>query len=243
MISGASTHLSSRRPTGASWRPKLEGADADNDIAVLSVEPKGLRAAALGKTSDLMIGETVIAIGNPFGLSNTVTTGIVSAVQRTVQGESGRDYTDFLQTDAAINPGNSGGALANILGELIGINTAIVGGANTIGFAIPIERVRRIVGDLLNFGEVAPVWIGLRGATVLDDDRPSARGKGLRVRSVWPGSPAAEAGLEDGGRRRRGRRPAGRDARGLRHRDDARSVPGRASRWRSGATAARGPCA
>ena len=107
-----------------------------------------------------MIGETVIAVGNPFGLSNTVTTGIVSAVQRTVQGETGRTYTDFIQTDAAINPGNSGGALANVLGELIGINTAIVGGANTIGFAIPVERVRRIADELLRFGEVKPVWIG-----------------------------------------------------------------------------------
>ena len=177
---------------------EVKGADADNDIAVLTVKAKNLRAAKLGKTSDLLIGETVLAVGNPFGLSNTVTSGIVSAVQRTVQGETGRTYTDFIQTDAAINPGNSGGALANIQGELIGVNTAIVGGANTIGFAIPVERVRRIVGDLLSFGEVAPVWTGLRGTTVLEDDRPSARGKGLRVKSVWPGSPAAEAGLEKG---------------------------------------------
>jgi len=183
---------------GRELEAEVKGADADNDIAVLTVKAKNLRAAKLGKTSDLLIGETVLAVGNPFGLSNTVTSGIVSAVQRTVKGEAGRTYTDFIQTDAAINPGNSGGALANILGELIGINTAIVGGANTIGFAIPVERVRRIVGELLSFGEVAPVWTGLLGVTVLDDDRPSARGKGLRVKSVWPGSPAAEAGLEKG---------------------------------------------
>jgi len=183
---------------GRELEAEVKGADADNDIAVLTVKAKNLRAAKLGKSSDLLIGETVLAVGNPFGLSNTVTAGIVSAVQRTVQGETGRTYTDFIQTDAAINPGNSGGALANILGELIGINTAIVGGANTIGFAIPVDRVRRIVGDLLSFGEVAPVWTGLRGATILDDDRPSARGKGLRVRSVWPGSPAETAGLQRG---------------------------------------------
>ena len=183
---------------GRELEAEVRGADADNDLAVLTVNAKNLRAAKLGRTSDLLIGETVLAVGNPFGLSNTVTTGIVSAVQRTVRGETGRNYTDFIQTDAAINPGNSGGALANVLGELIGINTAIVGGANTIGFAIPVERARRIASELLSFGEVKPVWVGLRGATVLDDDRPSARGKGLRVKSVWPNSPADAAGLVDG---------------------------------------------
>ena len=180
---------------GKEYEAEVKGADADNDLAVLTVNAKGLPAAKLGTTADLLIGETVIAVGNPFGLSNTVTTGIVSAVQRTVRGETGRTYTDFIQTDAAINPGNSGGALANILGELIGINTAIVGGANTIGFAIPVERARRIADELIRFGSVKPVWVGLRGATITDDDRPSARGRGLRVRAVYPGSPAEKAGL------------------------------------------------
>lgn len=198
VISGAS-RIWVTTSDGRELEAKLEGADADNDLAVLSVDAKGLSPAALGTTSDLMIGETVIAIGNPFGLSNTVTTGIVSAVRRTVQGESGRNYSDFLQTDAAINPGNSGGALVNIVGELIGINTAIVGGANTIGFAIPIDRVRRVADDLLNYREVKTVWIGIRGATLAPGNgRPSARGLGLRVRSVWPGSPAAKAGLAPG---------------------------------------------
>ncbi|HVO52524.1 MAG TPA: trypsin-like peptidase domain-containing protein [Thermoanaerobaculia bacterium] len=198
VISGAS-RIWVTTSDGRELEARLEGADADNDLAVLSVDPKGLKPVALGTTSDLMIGETVIAIGNPFGLSNTVTTGIVSAVHRTVQGESGRNYSDFLQTDAAINPGNSGGALVNILGELIGINTAIVGGANTIGFAIPIDRVRRVADDLLNYREVKTVWIGVRGSTAAPANaRPSARGQGLRVRSVWPGSPAAKAGLAPG---------------------------------------------
>jgi len=198
VISGAS-RIWVTTSDGRELEARLEGADADNDLAVLSVDPKGLKPVALGTSSDLMIGETVIAIGNPFGLSNTVTTGIVSAIHRTVQGESGRNYSDFLQTDAAINPGNSGGALVNVLGELIGINTAIVGGANTIGFAIPIDRVRRVADDLLNFKEVKTAWIGVRGSTVFGGNgRPSARGQGLRVRSVWPGSPAAKAGLSPG---------------------------------------------
>ncbi|MEO8587239.1 MAG: trypsin-like peptidase domain-containing protein, partial [Acidobacteriota bacterium] len=201
VISGAS-RIWVTTADGREFEAKLEGADADNDIAVLTVGAKNLKAAKIGTTQDLMIGETVIAIGNPFGLSNTVTTGIVSAVHRTVKGESGRNYSDFLQTDAAINPGNSGGALVNVLGELIGINTAIVGGANTIGFAIPIDRARRVVDELLHYGEVKSVWLGLRGTSVsLGSERllrPGAHGGGLRVRSVYPGSPAARAGLVPG---------------------------------------------
>jgi S1-C subfamily serine protease len=198
VISGASS-IWVTTANGRELEAKLEGADADNDLAVLTVDPKNLKAAKLGTTSDLMIGETVIAIGNPFGLSNSVTTGIVSAVHRTVRGESGRNYSDFLQTDAAINPGNSGGALVNILGELIGINTAIVGGANTIGFAIPIDRARRVVDELLHYGEVKSVWLGLRGTTAgLGNPRSQSHGQGLRVRSVYPNSPAARAGLEPG---------------------------------------------
>ncbi|HQR67460.1 MAG TPA: trypsin-like peptidase domain-containing protein [Thermoanaerobaculia bacterium] len=183
---------------GKEYEAEVKGADADNDLAVLTVGAKGLPAARLGSTADLLIGEPVLAVGNPFGLSNTVTAGIVSALQRTVRGETGRTYSDFIQTDAAINPGNSGGALANILGELIGINTAIVGGANTIGFAIPVERARRIADELIRYGSVKPVWVGLRGATITDDDRPSARGRGVRVRTVYPGSPAETAGIAAG---------------------------------------------
>ena len=198
VISGAS-RIWVTTADGREMEAKLEGADVDNDLAILTVDAKNLKAVKIGTTADLMIGETVIAIGNPFGLSNTVTTGIVSAVHRTVAGESGRNYSDFLQTDAAINPGNSGGALVNILGELIGINTAIVGGANTIGFAIPIDRARRVVDELLHYGEVKSVWLGLRGTTVgLAAARSGTRGQGLRVRSVYPNSPAARAGLVPG---------------------------------------------
>ena len=197
VVSGASK-IYVTTSDGRELEAELLGADTDNDLAVLKVDGKGLKPVRVGTTADLMIGETTIAVGNPFGLSNSVTTGIVSALQRTVQGEQ-RTYTDFIQTDAAINPGNSGGALCNVLGELIGINTAIVGGANTIGFAIPVERVRRIVDDLLRFGEVKQVWIGVRGTTVTSDrDRPSARGIGMRIRSVYPASPAEGAGIEPG---------------------------------------------
>jgi Do/DeqQ family serine protease len=185
---------------GREFTARVVGADPSSDLAVLKLQTtERLPFVPAGRSEDLLIGETVIAIGNPFGLSNSVTTGILSAVHRTVRGPSGRNYSDFIQTDAAINPGNSGGALVNILGELIGINTAIVGGANTIGFAIPVDRVRRIVDDLLHFGEVKPVWLGLRGVNVTSDSgRASARGQGLRVRAVYPGSPAEKAGLRPG---------------------------------------------
>ncbi|HTQ79704.1 MAG TPA: trypsin-like peptidase domain-containing protein [Thermoanaerobaculia bacterium] len=178
------------------------GLDHDADLAVLKVEGKNLPAVPLGTSSDLMIGETVIAIGNPFGLSHSVTTGVLSARGRTVPSEQGeRLFTDFLQTDASINPGNSGGPLVNILGEVIGINTAIVSGANGIGFAIPADRARRVVHDLLRFGELRPLWTGLRLLTV---DPELARryelgvSRGAFVYRVYPGSPADQAGLAQG---------------------------------------------
>ena len=198
VVSGASKIIVTT-PDGRELEADVLGADSENDLAVLKVTAKNLRPIKLGSTADLMIGETVIAIGNPFGLTNSVTSGILSAVHRPVRGEGGRTYSDFLQTDAAINPGNSGGALVNIDGELVGINTAIVGGANTIGFAIPVDRVKRITEDLLRFGEVKPVWTGLRGTTLTSDRRrPSSRNLGFSVRHVYPGSPAARAGISKG---------------------------------------------
>ena len=132
------------------------GSAPDHDLAVLQVQKApagGLPWVAMGRSQDLMIGETVIAIGNPFGLSHTVTTGVVGALHRTLRGED-RDLSDFIQTDAAINPGNSGGALLTIDGELVGINTAIYDRGQGLGFAIPIDKARRIVGDLLQYGLV-----------------------------------------------------------------------------------------
>jgi serine protease Do len=145
-----------------------------------------------------MIGETVIAIGNPFGLSNTVTAGVLSALGRSVPGDNQRVYNDFIQIDAPINPGNSGGPVVNIQGDLIGIATAIIGGgAQGIGFAIPVDRARRIVSDLVKFGHVKPVWLGLHGRTVASREE-EGRPKGFRIRAVDPGSPAEKAGIKPG---------------------------------------------
>src|SRR5881397_1967383 len=177
----------------------LVGADADADIAVVRVKTGApLPAVALGSSADLLIGETVIAIGNPFGLSHTVTTGVVSAVGRSLREED-RTYTDFIQTDASINPGNSGGPLLNIKGELIGVNTAIYGKAQGIGFAIPVDRARRVMKDLVSYGEVRRVWIGL----VVQDLTPELAQhfgvrRGVVVAQVDPKSPAEDAGIARG---------------------------------------------
>ncbi len=168
VISGASRIVATTK-SGEELECEVVGSDADNDLAVLRVRnPRGpLPTIRLGTSSDLLIGETIVAIGNPFGLSNTVTAGVVSALGRSVRGRSEPAlYTDFIQIDAPINPGNSGGPVVNIDGDMIGIATAIIGGAQGIGFAMPVDRARRIVEDLLRFGEVRGVWIGLRGRTI-----------------------------------------------------------------------------
>src|SRR5205814_3509963 len=177
----------------------LVGADADADIAILRVKAGGdLPHIPFGSSADLMIGESVIAIGNPFGLSHTVTTGVVSAVGRSLRDED-RTYTDFIQTDASINPGNSGGPLLDIRGELIGINTAIYGKAQGIGFAIPVDRARRVMRDLVSYGEVRRPWLGL----VVQDLTPElaqhfGTTKGVVVAEVEAESPAVSAGLARG---------------------------------------------
>jgi serine protease Do len=180
---------------------RLVGADSDSDLAVLKVEDgKALPYLPLGTSDDLMIGETVIAIGNPFGLSHTVTTGVVSALNRSLNTD-GRTYYDFIQTDASINPGNSGGPLLNIKGELIGINTAIYGKAQGIGFAIPISRAKRIVQKLISHGAVEAPWVGVVVQTLTPElaRHFSLKEKqGVLVRDVEPESPAAKAGLQRG---------------------------------------------
>jgi S1-C subfamily serine protease len=197
VVSGASK-ITAMTKAGIELDCDVVGSDADNDLAVLRVKkpPGALPAIHLGSSSDLMIGETIVAIGNPFGLSNTVTAGVVSATGRSVKGENERAYTDFIQTDASINPGNSGGPLVNVDGDMVGVATAIIGGAQGIGFAIPIDRARRIVDDLLRFGEVRPVWVGLRGKTLVtgEENRP----RGFRAKTVYPNSPAARAGVHVG---------------------------------------------
>jgi serine protease Do len=187
---------------GRELEAEVLGSDRDSDLAVLKAAGRGLPSRPLGSSGDLRIGETVVAIGNPFGLSHTVTTGVLSARGRSVPAERGELlFTDFLQTDASINPGNSGGPLANLAGEVIGINTAVIAGANGIGFAIPADRARRVVDDLLRFGELQPLWTGMRLRSIDPElgrraDLPV--GRGALVEKVHPRSPAAAAGLRAG---------------------------------------------
>jgi len=138
----------------------LVGSDPKTDIAVISIKPDNLPVAKSGDSDDIMTGETVLGIGNPFGLSHSVTRGIVSALNRTIRNND-RVYKNFIQTDAAINPGNSGGPLVNLDGEVIGINTAIFRKAEGIGFSIPINKALRIVRDLIHYGEVHRAWLGV----------------------------------------------------------------------------------
>src|SRR6184192_8610 len=177
----------------------LVGADADADIAVLRVKAGGdLPHIPFGTSADLMIGETVIAIGNPFGLSHTVTTGVVSAVGRSLHDED-RTYSDFIQTDASINPGNSGGPLLDIRGELVGIDTAIYGKAQGIGFAIPVDRAQRVMKDLVSYGEVRHAWVGLVVQNLTPDlAQHFGVRRGVVVAQVEPKSPAEAAGIARG---------------------------------------------
>ena len=179
---------------------KVVGTDPSSDLAVLKLETRErMPFVPPGRSEDLLIGETVIAIGTPFGLANTVTTGVVSAVHRNFKAGD-RTLFDFVQTDASINPGNSGGPLLNIEGHLVGVNTAILGERSAgIGFAIPIDRAKRVAEDLIQHGEVREGYTGLE---VHDLPAPEEGGrKGtprVAVAGVEPGSPAASAGLRRG---------------------------------------------
>jgi serine protease Do len=181
---------------------KLVGADPKSDLAVLRVEAKDLPALPAANSSQLRVGEVVLAIGNPFGVGQTVTMGIISAVGRANLGIT--DYEDFIQTDAAINPGNSGGALVNMDGQLVGINTAIAsrsGGYQGVGFAIPATMVMQIKDAILRDGKVVRGWMGVAIQSVDEDLARSLDLKqrgGVLVSDVTPGSPAANAGLKRG---------------------------------------------
>jgi len=143
------------------YEAEVIGIAPELDLAVLKLkEVQEVVSVEIGNSNSLMLGEKVIAIGNPFGLGHTVTTGVISAVARPLETDR-RVYQDFIQTDASINPGNSGGPLVNILGELIGINTAIRPGAEGIGFAIPVDRAMKVADDILNFGRVQRPWLGI----------------------------------------------------------------------------------
>ena len=176
------------------------GADEDTDIAVVQIETKKpLSTSVLGDSSGLKIGQLVVAVGNPYGLNDTLTFGIISGLNR--ENVNLSRYEDFIQTDASINPGNSGGPLLNIRGDIIGINTAIINYAQSIGFAIPSNIVRNVVDDLLKFGEVRRGWLGVGIELVTEKIAQQVKGKageGVWVNSVFEGDPAHQAGIRIG---------------------------------------------
>ncbi|HET7755518.1 MAG TPA: trypsin-like peptidase domain-containing protein [Anaeromyxobacteraceae bacterium] len=180
---------------------KVVGTDPSSDLAVLKLDTRErMPFVAPGRSDDLLIGETVIAIGNPFGLAHTVTTGVVSAVHRNFKSAD-RTLFDFIQTDASINPGNSGGPLLDIEGRLIGVNTAILGERSAgIGFAIPIDRARRIAEDLIVHGAVRSAYVGaeVEDHAVQQQEPGRAQAPRVVVSAVEPGSPAAAAGIQPG---------------------------------------------
>jgi S1-C subfamily serine protease len=188
---------------------KLIGRDPLNDLAVVKIEipREQLHIVRFGDSRKLQIGQIAIAIGNPFGLDRTVTSGVVSSLERTLRTESGREIRGVIQTDAAINPGNSGGPLLNSRGEVIGINTAIFspsGGSVGIGFAIPINTAKRLIPELIAKGRVSHPWLGVSGLSVTPEisrvlELPIQHG--VLVVRVSPRSPSARAGIR-GGRRR-----------------------------------------
>jgi len=187
---------------GRDLKAEIIGSDAPSDVAVLRVKPDGLTQIPLGDSTRVEVGDFVVAIGNPFGLQHTVTSGIISGLSRSGINPDG--YEDFIQTDASINPGNSGGALVNLRGELIGINTAILsrsGGNIGIGFAIPVNMARSVMDQLIRYGSVKRGQLGVSMYTVTPDiahslGLPSA--VGALVSQVVDGSPAEHAGIRTG---------------------------------------------
>ncbi|MEP7347211.1 MAG: trypsin-like peptidase domain-containing protein, partial [Gemmatimonadaceae bacterium] len=190
---------------GRTYPAKVLGVDEQNDLAVLKIDAQNLPVVILGNSDELLIGEWALAIGNPYGfvLGNTepsVTAGVISATGRNLMGrvEGGGVYLDMIQTDAAINPGNSGGPLVNALGEVIGVNSSIYtpsGGSIGLGFAIPINRAKRVTDDLLDHGEIRRPWIGEKLRVATSDNPRDVITAGVVVRYVVPGSPADKAGL------------------------------------------------
>ena len=188
---------------GEAYIGDVIGTDPDLDIAVVKVSPSNtyLQPITIGDSSELKVGEKIAAIGNPFGLSGSMTSGIVSQIGRLLPQESGYSIPDVIQTDAAINPGNSGGPLINMKGEVVGINTAIqsiTGEFSGIGFAVPSNTVKKIVPVLIEDGEFKHPWMGISGTDVdpeLADFRELKSSKGFLVISVIEGSPAEQAGL------------------------------------------------
>lgn len=194
---------------GSKWPANLVGSDPDNDLAVIRINaPKEkLKVIPMGDSRNLRIGQKVLAIGNPFGLERTLTTGVISSLGRTIRSDVGTLMEDIIQTDAAINPGNSGGPLLNSEGEIIGINSAIIspsGGSVGIGFAIPVNTAKRVVPELIAKGYVTYPWIGATIQSLIPEVAKFLKLKverGAMIAEVMKGGPADRAGLKGGNQR------------------------------------------
>jgi len=195
---------------GSKWPAKLIGSDPDNDLAVIKIDAlkEKLKVIPMGDSKKLRIGQKVLAIGNPFGLERTLTTGIISSLGRTIRSEVGTLMEDIIQTDAAINPGNSGGPLLNSEGEIIGINSAIIspsGGSVGIGFAIPVNTAKRVVPELIAKGYVSYPYIGATIQTLIPEIAKFLKlnkvERGAMIAEVVRGGPADKAGLKGGDQR------------------------------------------
>lgn len=188
---------------GREFDADLVGDDPDTDLAVIRVGGHGLPTVPLGHSKRLKVGQIAVAIGNPLGFQNTVTTGVISALGRTLRALTGRALDDVIQTDAALNPGNSGGPLVDSRGAAIGVNTAIIPGAQALCFATGIDTARWVVGQLFAHGRVRRAFIGIGGATValpriVQRALSLAQSGGVRISEVQPNSPGRAAGLEPG---------------------------------------------
>jgi putative serine protease PepD len=200
VIEGANGQIKAKVGDGKTLNAKLVGQDASTDLALLKVDATNLKPLALGDSSTVQVGDPAYAIGNPFGLDRTLTTGVISALQRQISSPNGFSIDDVLQTDAAINPGNSGGPLFNAQGQVIGVNSQIESTSNTsaggqagnvgIGFAIPSNTVKSVVSQLRATGKVSHAYLGVQTQDV--------SGAGAQVAQVTAGGPAANAGLQPG---------------------------------------------
>jgi len=187
---------------GREFTGEVIGSDVTSDMAIVKIKADHLPMVALGDSDTLRVGEIVVAIGNPYGLQQTVTMGVVSAKDRSIPaGTEGHVYKDFIQTDAAINPGNSGGPLLNTKGEVVGINTAIIPFAQGIGFAIPINIAKKNIDDLIKLGKVRRSWLGVYIQEVTPEIAKQfnlTEAKGVLVGDVIKNSPAEEVGIKTG---------------------------------------------
>jgi S1-C subfamily serine protease len=202
-VVGGASQIGVSLPDGRQFDAQLIGDDPDTDLAVIRVGAHDLPAVTLGSSRALRVGQIAVAIGNPLGFQNTVTAGVISALGRSLRAQTGRLMDDVIQTDAALNPGNSGGPLVNSAAQVVGVNTAIIPGAQSICFATGIDTARWVVGQLLAHGRVRRAWIGVGGTTIplprrLQRALAIEQASAIRVSEVQKDSPAHVAGLEDG---------------------------------------------